>query len=146
MWRGLGEAVAREGVRAPASCAAAARASRLSRGGEARIVVGDLLLKKHLHAAPLGGRAVAGGDATMEIGDELADAGTFQRSGDADGRAVAEERRKDAGGTERSDDLVVPLVDDEEVGLELGAVGGDGADDVRVDRGDRGVDDLESGA
>ena len=104
-----------------------------------RIVVRHLPAKKELEAFPLLWLACAAGD----LRQPLADARRFQCENRSHGRKARGLPAKDCSSAERADDFVVTRVNQPEISLARGAVLRDQADDVRVDRRHRRVDDLD---
>ena len=105
--------------------------------------MGDLLVEEHLHAFPARGCAGLRAELEPKCVEELSDARGFQRKVGADeaeaGRLIAEDRS----GTERPHDLIVAQVENPVISLLAGAVLRNLADDVGVDGGHGGVDDLD---
>jgi len=108
-----------------------------------RVVGTDLVVEEELHPLPLGRNVLP---AASEPAEQLADAGR------ADGeRQTHQPQARGSPGehrprSERSDDLVVPGVDDDDVRRVAGEVAGHRHERVRADRHQPGVHDLDASA
>ena len=107
--------------------------------GHARIILSHLLVQKHLHASP-GRRSFA----RLDLTEELPDASGFDRGRQSNKGAAGHLLAEDRARAEGADHFIVAHVNHPQITIECAAVMRDVADHVRVDRGDRDIDDFDS--
>ncbi len=111
---------------------------------EPAILGAHLAADEHGHALPGSRSLLAAPDPVDDLVEELPGPGCLDREIGPDDSQVRRKGPKHAGRAKRTNHLVVAEVNDEQVGLALGALPGDGQRDMGVDRHHRGVDDLKA--
>ncbi len=111
--------------------------------GHPGIIVTHLLFEKHFHAAPLL-RTGAASNPQQHIIQQLPRPGGFDRNAGANQRQREDLGAEDRARAKGTDHLVVAHVNHPYVAVPPRGLTGDGPEDVRIDGGHGGVDDLNA--